>query len=90
MTSHTEWWQDFFSGLALDFVRHSRDAEDTLAEADFIQEALGLPLEARLLDVPCGSGRLTLEMAARGYRVTGVDLCASLLEVDEHQIDVVR
>ena len=51
MTGHTGWWQDFFSGLALDFVRHSRDNEDTLAEADFIQEALGLPLDARLLDV---------------------------------------
>lgn len=80
MTNHKDWWQDFFTGLALDFVRHSRDDDDTSAEADFIQEALGLPLESRLLDVPCGGGRLSLEMASRGYRVTGVDFSSSLLQ----------
>lgn len=90
MTGHIDWWQDFFSGLALDFVRHSRDDEDTSAEADFVQEALGLPLEARLLDVPCGGGRLTLEMASRGYRVTGVDFSPDLLEDAESRAGLGR
>ena len=74
-----EWWHEFFTGPVLDFVRHSRDEADTTAEADFIQEALGLPLGSRILDVPCGGGRLALELAARGYRVTGVDISAPLL-----------
>jgi SAM-dependent methyltransferase len=34
---------------------------------------------ARLLDVPCGHGRLALPLAARGYRVTGVDISRDLL-----------
>lgn len=33
-----------------------------------------------LLDVGCGTGGHALELAARGYRVTGVDLSASMLE----------
>ena len=74
-----EWWHEFFSGSALDFVRQARDAEDTAEEANFVQEALGLPLGASILDVPCGGGRLTLELAARGYRVTGVDFSEPLL-----------
>ena len=90
MTEQPGWWQDFFSGLALDFVRHSRDDEDTFAEADFIQEALKVPEKSRLLDVPCGGGRLTLEMASRGYLVTGVDLSPDLIADATGQIDVDR
>jgi SAM-dependent methyltransferase len=34
---------------------------------------------ARVLDVPCGYGRHSLALAARGYRVSGVDINAKLL-----------
>jgi len=29
---------------------------------------------SRIIDVPCGSGRHTLALAARGHRVTGVNI----------------
>lgn len=87
MTSNPDWWQDFFSGPVLDFVRHSRDEEQTHTEADFIQQTLGLPPPARILDVPCGGGRLALELASRGYQVTGVDISQSLLKSARDQAD---
>jgi SAM-dependent methyltransferase len=34
----------------------------------------------RVLDVPCGAGRLTLPLAARGCALTGVDISAQCLE----------
>ena len=74
-----EWWHDFFSGSALDFVRQARSEEDTSEDAAFVQEALGLSLGSRILDVPCGGGRLSLALAERGYRVTGVDFSEPLL-----------
>ena len=80
MGKQTDWWREFFSGPALDFVQHSRDEEQTNAEADYVQQALGLPLDSKILDVPCGGGRLSLELASRGYRVTGVDISLPLLE----------
>ena len=35
---------------------------------------------ADLLDVPCGGGRLSLALAERGYRLTGVDVSREFLE----------
>jgi cyclopropane fatty-acyl-phospholipid synthase-like methyltransferase len=80
MDHQPEWWRNFFSGLVLDFVRDSRDRETTGEEADFIEQSLEIQPGDHLLDVPCGGGRLSLELAERGYRVTGVDLSAELLE----------
>ena len=34
---------------------------------------------AKILDVPCGAGRLSIELASRGYQVTGVDINSILL-----------
>lgn len=41
---------------------------------------LGLEPGAAVLDLPCGTGRHSLEFARRGYRVTGVDRTAAYLE----------
>jgi SAM-dependent methyltransferase len=41
---------------------------------------LGVAPGAELLDVPCGAGRLSLALARRGYRMTGVDWSAEFLE----------
>lgn len=76
----TEWWQDFFSGLSQEVQRRNRQQLATEAEAAGIQRLLALPPGSRILDVPCGEGRLGMEFAAQGYRVTGVDVAPSLLE----------
>ena len=79
------WWADFFSGLCLEYVRDARGDAQTRAELGFIQETMGLPTRARVLDVPCGSGRLALEMAAWGYQATGIDQSAELIEVAKRE-----
>lgn len=38
-----------------------------------------LPPPARILDLCCGNGRLTEQLARRGYRVTGLDGSAEML-----------
>jgi len=42
-------------------------------EVDLVVERLGLEPGAHVLDLSCGPGRHSLELARRGYRVTGVD-----------------
>jgi len=68
------WHLDFFRGVALDMWRIAMSSEQTRAEADFLQKALRVSEPSQLLDVPCGAGRHSIELAKRGHRVTGVDL----------------
>jgi len=74
-----DWWDGFFDGLMADFWRAVIPPEATAAEAAFLEKALRLASGSRVLDVPCGHGRHALELARRGYRVSGVDLSADLL-----------
>lgn len=78
MTIH--WWENFFHGVSLDFWRAAVSEEQTRAEADFIQKRLQLSSGAKVLDVPCGNGRLALELAARGFDLTGVDIAFEFIE----------
>ncbi|MEZ5355760.1 MAG: class I SAM-dependent methyltransferase [Bryobacteraceae bacterium] len=68
------WCETFFDGLALDLWRAAVTNETTRHETDYILAQLEAAPGARLLDVPCGNGRHSIEAAGRGYRVTGVDL----------------
>jgi SAM-dependent methyltransferase len=78
------WWTRFFSGVVFDLQRQFRTADDTRAEADFLERHLlatgPRPSTAALLDVPCGDGRLAVELAARGHRLTGVDQAEEILD----------
>jgi SAM-dependent methyltransferase len=76
----TNWWENFFHGIALDFWRAAVTEEQTRVEADFIQKQLQLDTGAKILDVPCGNGRLALELAARGFNLTAVDLAVEFIE----------
>ena len=49
-------------------------------EVDFLEKALAPHPGASLLDIPCGSGRHSVELARRGYRMTGLDLSADFLK----------
>jgi SAM-dependent methyltransferase len=64
--------------MAAFWLRATTD-EQTRQEADFIEQTLQVPPPARLLDVPCGGGRHCLDLAARGYQMTGVDLSSDFL-----------
>ena len=51
------------------------------ADVELIVRLLEPPAGAELLDVPCGHGRIANRLAARGMRVTGLDLTVGFLEL---------
>lgn len=72
-------WEEFFDGHA-PIYNQNCFTQNTIAEVEFLLEALGLRPGAAVLDVGCGTGRHAIELARRGYAVTGLDLSAGMLE----------
>ena len=54
--------------------------ENAPAEVEAMVALLGLPPGAKVLDLCCGVGRHSLELARRGFQVTGLDRTAAYLE----------
>ena len=80
MNVASNWWEHFFEGLSVKLWLDAMSQEHTDREADTIARLLGAAPGTELLDVPCGGGRLSLTLAQRGYRVTGVDLSREFLD----------
>lgn len=73
------WYTDFFTELPNTFWRAAIPPAVTEAEVDFVVRATGLRPGDHVVDVACGSGRHALPLAARGVRVTGVDVSAEAI-----------
>ncbi len=66
------WWQKF---LDQHYVNVSGDSEKRSSrEVESIVRMLNLKPKAKILDLCCGYGRHSIELAERGFRVTGYDL----------------
>ncbi|MGN0160609.1 MAG: SAM-dependent methyltransferase [Lachnospiraceae bacterium] len=61
-------------------IRDQSWVEDTKRQVDFLIEKLELKGNERILDLACGFGRHSLELARRGYDVTGVDITPEYIE----------
>src|SRR5664280_2724543 len=73
-TLPTPWYTEFFTELPNEFWRRAAPPESAEADIDFVERQLGLSPGSRVVDVPCGSGRHSLALTARGHVVTGTDI----------------
>jgi SAM-dependent methyltransferase len=80
----TNWFESFFRGLALEFWRKAVSREETERDVNFIESEFGLPGGSQILDIPCGNGRHSVELAKRGYAMTSVDLSDEFVEETRH------
>src|SRR5580693_4101402 len=69
-----------FSDDYLYFYEESIDDEHSDSDTAEILALLELPEGSRILDAPCGHGRIARRLAVAGMEVTGVDLTPSYLE----------
>lgn len=77
MTEKTT-WETFFDAHAPVYGENVF-TKNTLKEVDFLLGELGLAPGASVLDVGCGTGRHSIELARRGYSITGLDLSSEML-----------
>lgn len=73
-----QWYEELFENYGKKYDNECF-TQGTLGECDFIEKELGHDRSRLILDIGCGTGRHAIELTARGYRVTGIDLSASQL-----------
>jgi 2-polyprenyl-3-methyl-5-hydroxy-6-metoxy-1,4-benzoquinol methylase len=70
------WYESLFENYARRYDQESF-TKGTLGECDFIEKELNFNKDLKILDIGCGTGRHSIELTRRGYRVTGIDLSES-------------
>ena len=81
MASDKTWHDDdsLWETLA-PFMFTSDLLKDTLSEIDDVISLLEIQPRAEILDLGCGQGRHSLELARRGHKVTGLDRTATYIK----------
>jgi D-alanine-D-alanine ligase len=79
----SDWWRTLFNSLYLetdgDVIENDRNTAD---EVDLLIRSVGLQRNDRILDLCCGQGRHSLELARRGFpHVTGLDRSRYLIRL---------
>ena len=80
-----EWWKTFFDREYLRIVGQVFKQEDSTRQAAELWSMLDLSPRCRILDAPCGWGRLSRPLAELGATVLGVDQSETLLDAAEMQ-----
>jgi 2-polyprenyl-3-methyl-5-hydroxy-6-metoxy-1,4-benzoquinol methylase len=80
MTSREHWFEDLASHMKAAYLRYSF-TKGTVQEVDFIVEATGAVAGNSFIDVGCGPGRHSLELARRGMHVRGVDVSQDFVDI---------
>jgi cyclopropane fatty-acyl-phospholipid synthase-like methyltransferase len=80
-----EWWKSFFDADDPHLWEGTQEESRTEREAAGLWSVLGLKEGDRVLDAPCGYGRISLALARLGASVLGVDYSAALLAEAERR-----
>jgi SAM-dependent methyltransferase len=76
----SDWWRTWFGPGYLALYDQTLTVR-TPVEIDRLEVLLELRPPQRILDLPCGQGRHAIELARRGYQVTGMDISPFMIEV---------
>ena len=74
------WYETLFSNFGKTYDKECF-TQGTLGEVEFVERELEGNRAKRILDIACGTGRHAVELAKRGYRVTGFDLSEGQLRI---------
>ncbi len=79
---HPDWWRNIFNSL---YLKTDSDVIDddriTRTEIDLLEEVLTIKKDEKILDLCCGQGRHTLELARRGFiHSEGIDQSRYLIQ----------
>lgn len=79
MAPRSGWYNRFFSGLYSRVLGEQFSSRHTMEQVRLVKRLLKAREGQRVLDVPCGKGRIAIPLARAGLCMTGVDLTQSYL-----------
>jgi 2-polyprenyl-3-methyl-5-hydroxy-6-metoxy-1,4-benzoquinol methylase len=74
----TQWYEALFTNYAHNYDNESF-TQGTQTEVDFLEKEIEQNRDIHILDIGCGTGRHSIELARRGYSVKGIDLSENML-----------
>lgn len=80
MSDRIHWFEDLASHMKDAYLRYSF-TKGTNQEVDFILKVTGAAIGSAFIDVGCGPGRHSLELARRGMHVTGIDVSQDFIDI---------
>jgi len=93
-----QWYETLFENYAEKYEEESF-TKGTIGECHFLELEFNNNKALKILDLGCGTGRHSIELAKRGYQITGADLSENMLskarekakklnlDIDFHQQD---
>ncbi|MFA5060160.1 MAG: class I SAM-dependent methyltransferase [Candidatus Omnitrophota bacterium] len=73
-----QWYEALFENYGRKYDNEPF-VQGTSGECDFIEAEIGRNRSLTIIDIGCGTGRHSIELAKRGYQVKGIDLSESQL-----------
>ena len=74
------WYEELYENYSKQYDKQVF-IRGTIGECDFIEHEIEFDKNARILDIGCGTGRHSIELAKRGYMVTGIDFSEAQLDM---------
>ena len=74
-----QWYESLFENYGKKYDSESF-TQGAIGECDFIEKEIDFNKSLKIIDIGCGTGRHSIELTKRGYKVTGIDLSESLLQ----------
>lgn len=80
------WWQNYFNNVWLLVQQQTRSQLQTKTEVNFIDYLAFFNKYKNILDVPCGYGRIAIELAKKKYTVTGLDFSEANIAIAKRNL----
>ncbi|MDO6431665.1 methyltransferase domain-containing protein [Flavitalea sp. BT771] len=81
------WYENFFEGINCEMWEKAATIDMTLPEVNFLLEIFGLPAVGHLLDLPCGNGRHSVELAKQGFQMTAFDISETFIRSLQQKLE---
>lgn len=81
------WFEEWFDSPLYEKLYVNRDESEARQLVDFLERTLSLHTCSKILDLGCGRGRHSINLARKGYQVTGIDLSEQAIKTAREHAD---